>query len=446
MTRDTADLIRKYDVPGPRYTSYPTVPYWERAPTESEWFGHVAAALDRGAGAGLYVHVPFCESLCTYCGCNTRITRKHEVATPYITSVLTEWELVLRGLGRDDMPVSEIHLGGGTPTFLAPAELERLVSGLLARARLTEDAELSCEVDPRVTTHEHIDTLYRLGFRRLSLGVQDFDERVQDIIHRVQSVEQVRRVTEHARSVGYTSIGYDLVHGLPLQTYDGLARTLDRVVALGPDRISFYAYAHVPWLKNGQRRFTEADLPSAPERQRLYQLGRQRLEDAGYVEVGMDHFARPGDALAKALDEGTLHRNFMGYTVRRVEPLIGLGVSAIGDAWTAFAQNEKVLEDYQARVARGELPIMRGHVLDAEDLALRRCILDLMTRWSTPWPSNYDEAQARLGEMADDGLVVLADRCDVTPRGRAFVRNVCMAFDARLARRAPGQQVFSRTL
>ncbi len=445
------DLIRKYDVPGPRYTSYPTVPYWDSTPTEGEWLGHVADALGRAEaqqlGAGIYVHVPFCESLCTYCGCNTRITRKHEVAAPYISSVLAEWDLVLRGLGRADMPVSELHLGGGTPTFLSPDELERLVSGLLEKARLTPDAELSCEVDPRVTSNHHIDALYRLGFRRLSLGVQDFDPLVQDIIHRVQSVAQVRRVTDHARAIGFQSIGYDLVHGLPRQTHEGLTRTLDEVVALGPDRISFYAYAHVPWLKNGQRRFTEADLPSAPERQGLYRLGRQRLEQAGYRDVGMDHFARPTDALARALDDATLHRNFMGYTVRRVEPLIGLGVSAIGDAWTAFAQNEKVLEDYQARVARGELPLMRGHVLDREDLALRRCILDLMTRWSTAWPVTFgDDARSRLREMERDGLVTIDDGCRVTPAGRAFVRNVCMAFDARLARRAPDQHVFSRTL
>ncbi len=458
LSPQIAQLLSKYDVPGPRYTSYPTVPYWERTPTEAQWIEHVSRALDEATaaarGAGIYIHIPFCESLCTYCGCNTRITRKHEVGLPYVDTVLAEWEILTRALGRDRpgaVPLSELHLGGGTPTFLSSAELGHLLEGVLARCDLTSDAELSVEADPRVTRQEQLATLRALGFTRLSLGVQDFDPRVQFIIHRMQSVAQVERVTADARALGYTSVGYDLVYGLPLQTLDGLERTLEAVIRLGPDRIAFYGYAHVPWVKKGQRRFTEADLPETPLRQALYQLGRMRLEAAGYRDVGMDHFARPSDPLAQAYAAGTMHRNFMGYTTRRVEPLIGLGVSAIGDAWTAFAQNEKVLEDYRARVLAGELPIARGHVLDDEDVALRRCILDLMTRWSTTWPEGrvpfLDAIGERLAELRKDGLVTLGPgHCEVTERGRTFVRNVCMAFDARLARRAPETQIFSRTL
>lgn len=453
-----ATLLAKYDVPGPRYTSYPTVPYWERNPTQDEWVDHIRRSLARAEaatrGAAIYIHVPFCESLCTYCGCTTRITKKHSVAPPYVAAVLAEWELLLRALGRDrdhSIPLSELHLGGGTPTFLSSGELRDLVEGMLRRCHLTPDAELSLEADPRVTRREQLETLYQLGFRRLSLGVQDFDARVQYIIHRSQSVEQVERVTEDARALGYSGISYDLVYGLPLQTLEGLEETLATVIRLAPDRIAFYGYAHVPWVKKGQRRFTEADLPPTPVRQALYQLGRTRLEAAGYRDIGMDHFARPEDPLSLAFDSGALHRNFMGYTSRRVEPLIGLGVSAIGDAWTAFAQNEKSIERYHERVAAGELPIFRGHLLDDEDVALRRNILDLMTRWSTSWPPGsipfLDDVAERLSELEQDGLVATeASSCRVTEAGRPFVRNICMAFDARLVRRAPEGQTFSRTL
>jgi oxygen-independent coproporphyrinogen-3 oxidase len=452
-------LWRKYNVPGPRYTSYPTVPYWETSPTSSEWLDSVAAKLretsSRGAGAALYVHIPFCESLCTYCGCNTRITRKHEVAAPYVQSVLREWELYRRHIQPDGEPiaVSEIHLGGGTPTFLTPGELERLVQGLLAGARLTDDRELSLEADPRVTTADHLAAAARLGFTRLSLGIQDFDPRVQEAVHRTQSEAQVRHVTETARLLGFTSVNYDLIYGLPFQTAASVQATVEAVVRLRPDRVAFYGYAHVPWIKPGQRRFTEADLPGGDEKHALYRLGRRLLEAAGYREIGMDHFALESDSLWHASKTGALHRNFMGYTSRLVAPLIGLGVSAIGDSWTAFAQNEKIVETYQERVARGELPILRGHMLGEEDLELRRHILNLMTAFETTWPSSakhpaaLDEAIGALDELSRDELVELApDRCRVTEKGRPFLRNVCMAFDARLRRKAPEQKLFSRTV
>ncbi|MGZ3698926.1 MAG: oxygen-independent coproporphyrinogen III oxidase, partial [Bdellovibrionota bacterium] len=405
-----------------------------------------------GVGAALYVHVPFCESLCTYCGCNTRITRNRKVGEPYIATVLKEWDLYLSALGRD-IVISELHLGGGTPTFLTAPELEQLVSGILSRARVSKGAEFSVEADPRVTTTEHLETLARQGFKRLSLGIQDFDPKVQDIVHRVQSEEQVREVTEKARALGFTSVNYDLIYGLPLQTRESVRETIEAVRRLRPDRIAFYAYAHVPWIKPGQRRFTEADLPAGDDKRALYELGRSMLEEVGYREIGMDHFALPSDSLWIASTSGTLHRNFMGYTTRQVSPLIGLGVSAIGDSWNAFAQNEKLLETYQARVQKGELPLLRGHLLNSEDLVIRRHILNLMTRFKTDWSLSQlrtpylDQVTASLAELERDGLVVLTPTsCEVTESGRPFLRNICMAFDARLVRQAPGTKLFSQTI
>ncbi len=460
MSGQERELFRKYNVAGPRYTSYPTVPYWDTTPSAEQWLHSVAQGLNAsrksGAGAAIYVHVPFCQSLCTYCGCNTRITRRQDVGTPYVRTVLAEWRLyreMLLGQGVSQIPLSELHLGGGTPTFLAPAELEELVRGILEGTELTPSHEFSVEADPRVTTPEHLATLARLGFKRLSLGIQDFDSKVQEVVHRVQSVEQVQAVTVTARNLGFTSVNYDLIYGLPFQTKTSVEATVQAVMKLRPDRIAYYGYAHVPWIKPSQRRFTEADLPDGNAKRELYELGRTLLEQAGYAEVGMDHFALKTDSLWVAAAEGELHRNFMGYTSRSVSPLIGLGVSAIGDSWTAFAQNEKVLETYQERVAQGELPILRGHVLNEEDQILRRHILNLMTQFNTDWQHSSVATDylagvgERLAELARDGLVELtAQGCRVRERGKPFLRNVCMAFDARLARRTPDSTLFSKTV
>jgi oxygen-independent coproporphyrinogen-3 oxidase len=327
------------------------------------------------------------------------------------------------------------------------------MEGILSRVKVLPSAEFSLEADPRVTTGDHLKTLFELGFRRLSLGIQDFDPAVQDIVHRVQSEEQVHQLTELARSIGYTSINYDLIYGLPLQTLKSVEGTIEAVQRLRPDRIAFYGYAHVPWIKPGQRRFTEADLPSGEAKRALYELGRSMLENVGYHEVGMDHFALEKDSLWSASLQGGLHRNFMGYTSRQVSPLIALGVSAIGDSWRAFAQNEKLVETYQARVEKGELPLLRGHVLTDEDQVIRRHILNLMTRMRTEWNStstrcdHLETVRERLTELEHDGLVQTSDQvCQVTEQGRPFLRNICMAFDARLIRQAPATQLFSRTI
>jgi oxygen-independent coproporphyrinogen-3 oxidase len=448
-------LIAKYDVAGPRYTSYPTVPYWETTPSASQWIERLdrALAANAGQGAALYLHIPFCRSLCTYCGCNTRITRSHSIVPPYIQALLAELDIYLRQLQLAQLDCGEIHLGGGTPTFLSVAELESLLAGLFQRARLNAKASASLEVDPRVTGAAQLEVLARYGFRRISLGVQDFDPRVQAIVNRVQSEDQVRQVTEVARALGFDSVSYDLIYGLPLQTSASVDATIDAVCRLRPDRIALYAYAHVPWIKPGQRRFTELDLPEGDDKRALYELGRERLMTEGYREIGLDHFARDGDSLWQARRGGTLHRNFMGYTTACSRPMIGLGVSSIGDAGDAFAQNEKDLQRYHERVGNGELPLQRGHLLDREDQVLRRHILRLMTGLETRWdePAEYTEHLAtvslRLAEPAADGLVELEPHgCRVTDRGRAFLRNICMAFDARLSRRLPDKQLFSRTV
>lgn len=458
MIATATELLKKYDVPGPRYTSYPTILHWADTPTLEEWISSVSESLDlterHGNGAAVYVHVPFCQSLCTYCGCNSRITRSTSVGGSYVKTVLKEWELYRQRLSRSGpIALAELHLGGGTPTFLTPAELGELVSGILKYAQRTSDAEFSVESDPRVTQPEHLSILYQLGFRRLSLGIQDFDPLVQLAVNRVQTERQVRDVTEGARELGFNSINYDLIYGLPFQTQQSISDTMEAVMRLRPDRIAFYAYAHVPWVKPGQRHFTEKDLPSGDEKRALYEFGRSLLELAGYHEIGMDHFALESEGLWQAAMRKTLHRNFMGYTPRLVAPLLGLGVSAISDAWDAFAQNEKTLERYQDRVGKGEIPIFRGHKLDREDLILRRHVLNLMTRFETSWhtPEAYvpylDSVGGKLEELRRDDLVrLLGKTCKVTDDGRTFLRNICMAFDARLARDNSTAQLFSRTI
>jgi oxygen-independent coproporphyrinogen III oxidase len=447
------ELLAKYDVPGPRYTSYPTVPYWEGTPTQEQWLAHVGDAITRsraaGQGGALYIHVPFCRSLCHYCGCNTFISRDPSVSDPYVENIRKEWQLYTSRLGRQRL--DEVHIGGGTPTYLTPAQLQRMMEGIFEFADLPADAELGIEADPRVTTRAQLEVLAKLGFKRLSLGIQDFDETVQHAVNRHQTVEEVRVVTEHARELGFTSINYDLIYGLPKQTTDSIQRTVDEVRKLHPDRIAFYGYAHVPWMKTFQRKFEDADVPAGGPKRVLYELGRELLLGSAYKEIGLDHFALEGDGLWKAYAEGRMHRNFMGYTDRSTMPLFALGVSSIGDTWTAFAQNEKTVPEWSARVEKGELPISKGHLLDQEDLVLRRHILDVMTRFETTWEPKalpyFDSLPGRLSEMAADGLIELsASSVKVTKAGEPFVRNVCMALDARLARKAPDRQIFSRTV
>ena len=372
---------------------------------------------------------------------------------PYVEIMLKEWDLYLKKLGREKILLSELHLGGGTPTFLSPNELKYLLTRFLSKVILTSSKEFSIEVDPRVTTFEHLKTLRELGFIRISLGVQDFDLRVQQAVHRVQSVDQVKLVTDQAREIGFESVNFDLIYGLPFQNLQSIKNTFNEVIQLRPDRIAYYSYAHVPWIKASQRRFTEADLPSGEEKRKLYEMGLEILTRNQYIEIGMDHFALKKDSLNHAMNKGELHRNFMGYTSRYVSPLFGLGVSAIGDAWGAFSQNEKLLEHYQNRIEKNELPLLRGHLLTDEDLLIRKHILNLMTKFYTRWEDAEDQGNFlsqipyRLAELQEDGLVDLTkNSCIITEEGKPFVRNICMAFDVRLMRKKPDTMLFSQTI
>lgn len=449
-------LIRKYNVPGPRYTSYPTVPYWDtNPPAVIDWLDSAKTIFDQtntSSGISLYIHLPFCEKLCTFCGCNKRITVNHKVEAPYIDTLLREYDLYLKALGAKPR-IKEIHLGGGTPTFFAPEELERLIDGLLAKSAPMDEVEFGFEAHPNVTTEAHLATLARLGFTRVSFGVQDFDPKVQAIINRHQSYEKTKEVSDIARAYGYTSINYDLVFGLPLQTRDSIIDTVEKVKTVLPERLAFYSYAHVPWVSKAQRRYTEADLPLGEEKRALYELGRELLADVGYKEIGMDHFALPSDQLYEAFVEKRMHRNFMGYTPNYTGLMIGLGMSSISDSWTGFIQNNKVVEEYQAIIEKGEIPILRGHLLTKEDLILRRHILNIMCHFETDWTDSKWQHPTlfagleRMKQMEADGLVeIAAESLTVTELGKTFIRNICMTLDARLWRNKPETQLFSQVI
>ena len=450
-------LIQKYNVPGPRYTSYPTVPYWNEADfAYQNWIDTLQKSFTESnskEGISLYIHLPFCESLCTFCGCNKRITKNHTLESPYIDAVLKEWSLYCKILGEKPI-IKEIHLGGGTPTFFSPKNLEDLINGIFCYATKAKDYEFSFEGHPNNTTHEHLQKLYDLGFRRVSFGVQDYSEKVQKAIHREQPFHNVAKVTFWAREIGYTSIGHDIIFGLPFQQIEDVIDTVEKTKSLQPDRLAFYSYAHVPWIKgNGQRGFKDEDLPQDSEKRKLYQIGKELLQENGYHEIGMDHFALKTDSLYEAYENGKLHRNFMGYSSSKTQLMIGLGVSSISDSWYSFAQNEKKIEDYYHTLESDKLPIFRGHLLTDEDLIIRKHILNLMCEFSTSWTdaSSYfkeiPEVLIQLKEMEKDGLLEMnKNSLKVTENGKAYVRNICMAFDLHLKRKAPDTQLFSMTI
>jgi len=447
------NLITKYDVAAPRYTSYPTVPYWGLSvPTQDSWRNAVLSNWrSKQQPLSLYIHLLFCESLCTYCACNTRITTNHKVELPYIARLLKEWSMYTELLG-ERPTIGEIHLGGGTPTFFSPENLQTLMDGIRANSILLPDAALSFEAHPGNTTREHLEVLYKSGFHRLSLGVQDFNPKVQRLINRMQTEEQVREVMEYARQLGYSSINFDLIYGLPAQTLASITDTTEKVIALRPERIAFYSYAHVPWMRPGQRAYTEADLPAGENKRALYERGRALLEQAGYVEIGLDHFALPGDELLRVAENKTIHRNFMGYTERESTLLVALGASSISDAGTQFVQNAKTLEEWNSLVDQNQFPFFRGHELLAEDLVLRKHIMNIMCREETDWTENlanfpvFEDIRERLEELEADGIIQLfPTSLRVTEQGKPFLRNVGLCFDARFHLNKPKKPVFSQT-
>lgn len=435
------DLIKKYNIPAPRYTSYPTVPLWNRALIGEDTWLQIARRTfiesNQEKGISLYIHLPFCESLCTYCGCNTRITKNHNVEEGYIKTVLKEWQIYSQAFGEKPV-IRELHLGGGTPTFFTPGNLKFLIGEIFCTSSVHPEPDFSFEGHPNNTTGTHLQVLYDLGFRRVSFGIQDLNFKVQQAIHRIQPFRNVETVTKLARNIGYTSINFDLIYGLPFQTLETIDTTIDQVLTLEPERIAFYSYAHVPWLKPGQRGYSENDLPDNEGKRELYELGREKFLKMGYNDIGMDHFALPEDSLSIAAQNDRLHRNFMGYTVSHTELLIGLGTSAISDAKYGYMQNNKVVEQYKASISEGKLAMLKSHAMSAEDLLIRKLIIELLCRGTVAIDENVlnllsAEAKFQFSEMEQEGLICRSkDKLKVTEKGRPFIRNIAMVLDERL--------------
>jgi oxygen-independent coproporphyrinogen III oxidase len=448
-------LIRKYNQPVPRYTSYPTVPYWKEEIDIKQWedaFSKKFAEQNHVNGISLYLHLPFCESLCTYCGCNKKITTNHKVEDEYLAVIEKEWSLY-RKLMKQTPVIREIHLGGGTPTFFSPLNLKRLLLFILKSSIVHPSHEFSIEGHPNNTTPEHLKMLYNLGFRRISYGVQDNDPEVKRVINRIQPFENVKRATENARAVGFTSVNFDLIYGLPLQTLESIERTINQVISLKPDRIAFYSYAHVPWTSKAQRLFDETHLPSAEEKIQLYLKGKQLLMQAGYADIGMDHFALTTDSLYKAWIAGKLHRNFMGYTTQHSGMLLGLGVSSISDTGNAYAQNEKALLDYYQKINSGQLAVTKGYFLSEEDIAFKKYILQLACNGATDINDEHlnllrETTFSKLKLLQDDGLLRYDEQTvSLTEQGHYFIRNICSAFDLYLQKPlAEGKPLFSKAI
>jgi oxygen-independent coproporphyrinogen-3 oxidase len=456
-----ASLLRQYDRPGPRYTSYPTAVEFNEMFDAAAYRGRLdaAAAVD-GEPLSLYVHLPFCEARCSYCGCMVIITQKREVATRYLGYLERELAMLSAAIGGRRRVVQH-HWGGGTPTYLELDQIRRLDATVRRHFDFDADAEKAIEIDPRVTTRAQLDLLRELGFNRLSMGVQDLTPEVQDAIGRHQTEHQTRDLFAYARRAGFDSINVDLIYGLPRQQVDTFQRTLDTVVELRPNRIAVYSYAHVPWLRPHQKAIDAAALPNAELKFELFGAAIERFLGVGYAAIGMDHFALPDDELAVASRSRRLHRNFMGYTTRPATDMVGAGVSAIGDLRGAFAQNHKKLPAYYGAIDRGEFPIERGYALSDDDLVRRFVITELMCnfhvdaaavreRFAIDFATYFAPELAQLaapGGPAGDGFVAVRDDgIDVTPEGRLFVRNICMAFDTYLPAHQSGRPVFSRTI
>jgi oxygen-independent coproporphyrinogen-3 oxidase len=459
-TDSIAARLRQYDRPGPRYTSYPTAVEFNDAFDNAAYAGRLeAAASAADEPLSLYVHLPFCEARCAYCGCMVIITQKREVAERYLGYLEREIGQLAASL-RGRRRIIQLHWGGGTPTYLSVPQIRELHGVITRHFALEPDAERAIEIDPRVTTHEQLDTLRALGFNRLSMGVQDFTPAVQDAICRHQSEADTRRLYDYARAIGFDSINVDLIYGLPRQQVASFQDTLGSVVEMRPDRVAVYSYAHVPWLRPHQKSIDPAELPDRELKFELFGAAIQAFLGGGYVPIGMDHFALPHDELAVAARERRLHRNFMGYTTRPAPDMVGVGVSAIGDVRGAFAQNVKKLPAYYAALDAGAFPIERGYILSQDDLIRRQVITDLMCNFHVGraaieqrfgigfdryFAGELDQLAGSEGPVAHGFLRIDRDGLTVTPDGRLFVRNICMTFDRYLPAHE-SKPVFSRTI
>ena len=451
-------LVEKYDRPGPRYTSYPTAPQFHEAFAEDDYFQAADASNKAPVPKPLsvYIHIPFCQSLCYYCACNKIITQKTHRAVEYLDYL--KREIAMQGrLFDKSRKLTQLHFGGGTPTYLTSEQLGEVMDALHDAFNMddSDNHEFSIEVDPRTISPERIHTLRQQGFNRLSFGVQDFDEKVQAAVNRIQSEQQVRDLIEAARAAKFKSISVDLIYGLPLQTVDSFDATLSKIIALRPDRIAAYSYAHLPERVRAQRLIRPEDMPPPERKMELLELTIQRLTAAGYVYIGMDHFALPDDELTLARANGTLQRNFQGYSTHADTDLIGLGISSIGKVGDSYSQSVKLLSEYYARLDQNRLPVQRGYRLSADDVLRREVILALMChnrvdfapfeqKHGIVFRDYFADSLAQLEEMVDDGLVqILDDAIVLLPQGQLMMRNVAMTFDAYLGK----QNVrFSRTV
>ncbi|MEE2658494.1 MAG: oxygen-independent coproporphyrinogen III oxidase [Candidatus Latescibacterota bacterium] len=451
------ELLARYDRPGPRYTSYPTAVEFHEGFTSDDYAPRLRQ-LDPDEAISLYLHLPFCDYRCHFCGCHVVATRKPDVAQRYMDYLRREMELVAGHIGHR-ATVSQYHWGGGTPTYYGPEQLRQLHDWGRQHFDIIPEAELGIEVDPRVTTHEHIVGLRELGFNRISMGVQDFDPYVQEAIGRRQMERQTQELYQYCRDAGFASINIDLVYGLPGQRYVTFARTLRTVTAMRPDRLAVYSYAHVPWVKGNQQRIDESLLPDRNTKFELFASAISHLREAGYKQIGMDHFALPDDELATALQQRCLHRNFMGYTVQKSSIMVGLGISAIGDVGSAFVQNHKKLSTYYDEIDAGELPLERGFALSEDDKLRRHVILELMcnlhldfklveSRFEIDFSETFATELAELAAgPAEEGLVDIDNESlRVTARGQLLLRNVCMIFDRYLREKVRKGPTFSRTV
>ena len=451
------EFLAKYNRPGPRYTSYPTAPVWQDKFHQADLEEFFRNADSAATPVSLYMHLPFCESLCLFCACNVVIQKDKSAAIPYLQSLEAEIRHVSQFVSRT-REIVQFHWGGGTPTYLTPTQLEDLFGCTRERFNFAANAEIGIEVDPRVTTREHLAVLRKLGFNRLSMGIQDFTPEVQKTIHRVQPFEMTRDLIAEARRLGFDSLNVDLIYGLPYQTAASFAETIDKVLQLSPDRIAMFSYAHVPWLRKQQGAF-QGHLPEGMEKFHIFKTGVRKFTDAGYLYIGMDHFARPGDELAIAQRNRTLHRNFQGYTTKAGADLYGLGVSAISSVGEAYAQNDRALASYQSAIAERGLATMRGYRLNFDDLLRREVITKLLCHtvvrkqeientFQIRFDDYFASELAELRAMRDDGLVLLADdEIRVTPLGRIFIRNLAMPFDRYLhEQKMDARPLFSKTL
>jgi oxygen-independent coproporphyrinogen III oxidase len=453
----TDAILEKYNRPGPRYTSYPTAPVWKDDFGSDDLENYYARADVAAAPVSLYMHIPFCENLCLFCACNVSIQKNKNVTVPYLEALKREIDHVSSRISKK-RGVTQFHWGGGTPTYLTPAQMEDLFGYARERFTFIPDAEIGIEIDPRVTSRAHLESLRRLGFNRLSMGIQDFQPKVQETIHRVQPYEMTRDLILAARELGFESLNVDLIYGLPHQTAESFGSTIDKTLTLAPDRVAMFSYAHVPWLKKQQGSF-QTYLPAGMEKFRIFRTGLEHFLDAGYVYIGMDHFALPGDELAVAQRNRTLHRNFQGYTTKAGADLYGMGVSAISSVAGAYAQNVKEVPAYQDTVASRGIATARGYRLSEDDVLRRAVISRLLCHTVIPkheieqqFAISFDEYFApeleQLQASRDEGLVVLEpSQIRVTPLGRIFIRNVAMVFDRYLREQQMDQRpLFSKTL